>query len=205
MIAASRGDTGEARRLIEAGAEVNAADIFGNTALLYAARGGHADVVQLLLRNGADIRIKNKQGDGCLDAAKIRAHEKVLTILRTAELMLSIRAGETARAKELIDSGVEVDLQLADGWTPLMVAAFDDQFEVVNILLNRGANAALKNSKGLTAEIIAERKRHSRVIEVLRAARLQTARSDQAHSSVEAEVLNLDHAPPSLSEPKVIN
>ncbi len=52
MIAASRGDPMEVRRLIEASGNINAADIFGNTALQYAARGGHADIVELLFRNG---------------------------------------------------------------------------------------------------------------------------------------------------------
>lgn len=204
MIAASRGDTAEARRLVEAGEEINAADSFGNTALLYAARGGHAEAVELLLQNGADVRIKNQLGQGCLESAKTRGHEKILTILRTAELLLSIREGETARVIELLDSGVEVNLQFIEGWTPLMVAALDDQLEIVNILLSHGANAALQNSKGLTAEMIAERKGNSRILELLRLVRLRASSTRQA-SPVGSDILNLDETPSSMNESKVIN
>ncbi len=37
-------------------------------------------------------------------------------------------------------------------------------------MLSHGANAALQNSKGLTAEMIAQWKGHSRVVELLRVA-----------------------------------
>lgn len=171
MLAASRGDTAEVRHLVEAGEDINAADIFGNTALLYAARGGYADIVELLFRNGADVQAKNKQGLDSLELAEVRGHEKVVRILLGAKLLFSIREGESARVIKLLDSGVDLNHQLTDGWTPLMVAALEDQLEIANILLKRGADAALQNSKGLSAEMIAERKGHSRMVVFLRLAR----------------------------------
>jgi ankyrin repeat protein len=204
MLAASRGDTDGVRRLIKANEEINAQDIFGNTALLYAVRGGHADVVELLLRHGADIRIKNNLGYDCLDSAAGSGQEKVASILRGAKLVLAIREGETARVIELLDSGVDANLQLTEGWTPLMVAALDDQLEVVKILLGRGANAALQNAKGLTAEMIAERKGHSGVIELLRSAQTATP-SVFKTPPIESDILDLDDARPSISESKVVN
>jgi ankyrin repeat protein len=209
MIAASRGDLAEVRRLVEAGEDVSAADTFGNTALLYACRGGHADIVELLFRNGADVQVKNKQGMDCLDFAEVRGHEKVAGILRGAKLLLSIREGEVERVTRLLDSGVDVNHQLTDGWTPLMVAALEDQVEVANILLDRGADAALRNSKGLTAEMIAERKGHSRVIELLGAARRGGSAPVVARATeVEFDVLDLGNAAPvatSMDETDIVN
>ena len=194
--------------MIEGGEDIDAADIFGNTALLYACRGGHADIVEALFRNGADLHVKNKQGMNCLDLAEARGHEKVVSILRGAKLLLSIREGETARVIELLNSGVDVNHQLTDGWTPLMVAALDDQLEVAKILLNRGADAALQNSKGLTAEMIAERKGHRRIIELLRAEREWGGRPVTRTPGAETDVLDLADAPPaaaSVDENEIVN
>lgn len=58
MKAASLGDLGAVQSLISAGAGLNEQDIFGHTALSYAVRARHADVVQLLLNSGADVYVK---------------------------------------------------------------------------------------------------------------------------------------------------
>ncbi len=208
MIAASRGDLAEARRLIEAAEETNAADLFGNTALMYAARGGHADIVDLLLRNGADAQIKNKQGMDCMEFAELRGHAEVATLLMGAKLLLAIREGEAVRVTQLLDRGADSNHQLMDGWTPLMVAALDDQLEVAKILVNRGADAALQNSRGLTAEMIAERKGHSRIIELLRSERERGSRPVPQAPGVESDILDLADAPPGaapVDETEIVN
>ena len=63
MEAAFTGHAEVARVLIRAGASVNAASKFGNTALTRAANRGFVDAVELLLKNGADVRARNKYGN----------------------------------------------------------------------------------------------------------------------------------------------
>src|SRR5438105_4623887 len=83
MIAASRGDYPTAERLVNA-CDVNARDQFGNTALIYAAAGGHADVLRLLLRAGADPALRNEAGADALERATSAGHGDAAALLLSA-------------------------------------------------------------------------------------------------------------------------
>jgi ankyrin repeat protein len=55
---------------VDAGAEVNAANDAGNTAMHYAALTGATRIVEYLAGNGANLDVKNKQGKTPLDLAR---------------------------------------------------------------------------------------------------------------------------------------
>jgi ankyrin repeat protein len=55
LCARERGEAGTARLLLDAGADVNAADKFGDTAIGLAAWRGKREVVDLLLARGAKV------------------------------------------------------------------------------------------------------------------------------------------------------
>jgi hypothetical protein len=66
----------QARRLLEAGTDPNAADDRGRTALMWAARSAPPDVVDLLLLKGANPRHKSANyGDTAIDYAMNRADD----------------------------------------------------------------------------------------------------------------------------------
>lgn len=70
ICAASGGHELAAEILLDAGAQIDAADDHGYTALMRAALGGHASTVALLLQRGADARKKSGSKETALDLAQ---------------------------------------------------------------------------------------------------------------------------------------
>ena len=68
--------------LIEKGADVDAKDKGGDTALMGAARGGHLPLVLALIEKGADVEAKTYRGVTAADCAKNRGHAEVERLLR---------------------------------------------------------------------------------------------------------------------------
>ncbi|OAL19334.1 hypothetical protein AYO22_09878 [Fonsecaea multimorphosa] len=68
--AAELGRISQVRFLLDCGADVNAADVFGSTGLHYATNNQNYDIIRLLVENGADLLLKDRQGRTSLDAAE---------------------------------------------------------------------------------------------------------------------------------------
>lgn len=82
MRAASGGDFAAVQTLLsEEAAGVNAKDIFGRTALMYAASAGHTNIVLALLDGGADAQMKNVKGGTALELAKARGYDDIVELL----------------------------------------------------------------------------------------------------------------------------
>ncbi len=67
--------------LLKAGADPNAKDKQGNTALIVASSRGYPKVAELLLKNGAHLNLKNENDRTALDLATRNNREKVRKIL----------------------------------------------------------------------------------------------------------------------------
>lgn len=116
MVAAFRGNAGIIKRLLDAGAD---AANSGWNALHYAAYGGHAEVVQMLLARPLD-----------LDAAAPNG--------QTA-LMLAAKAGKLEVVKLLIDADADLELEDHDGKTAMDLAGAAGHGDVVEYLREEGA------------------------------------------------------------------
>lgn len=69
---------------------------------------------------------------------------------RTA-LMLACKAGNDWEIKSLLHSHADINLCDKDGWTALMYAVrYQNNMEIVNLLINNGANVSVKNKFGAT-------------------------------------------------------
>ena len=82
--AASKGDIDLVKRLVKAGASVNAADYDGRSALHLAAAEGHDEIVKFLVNNKADVHFKDRWGGNALKDAVRSGHRKVQSILLEA-------------------------------------------------------------------------------------------------------------------------
>jgi ankyrin repeat protein len=81
MRAASRGDSHAFLRELSETADVNARDVFGHTALAYAAMAGHERIVRALLMMGAEIETENHIGLTPAKLAALRGHHHVARLL----------------------------------------------------------------------------------------------------------------------------
>jgi ankyrin repeat protein len=118
--AAQEGDSESIEKLLQAGADVNAAIDGDGSPLIGAARGGHLAAVTLLLDRGADPNLA-VPGDG-------------------APLLAAAQAGQTAVIGLLLDRRANVDLIVPGDENALIQASLGGHLEVVKLLVARGAN-----------------------------------------------------------------
>lgn len=134
LIAAREGDESKARSLLKQGANVNARDKNGDTALMLAALTSEdLATVKTLLAGGAEVDAKDKEGDTALIYAASNHHK--------ADIL-----------EALLDKGANINHQNDAGYTALIMAAVSDyRFANLKALLTRGANLEARNKYGETA------------------------------------------------------
>jgi beta-lactamase regulating signal transducer with metallopeptidase domain len=118
--AADAGDLRDVSRLLDAGANINAAVDGDGSALIVAAREGHIAIVRLLLERGADVNLA-VEGDG-------------------APLIMAAREGHLAIAELLLDRGADVDRIVASDENALIQASGAGHLAMVQLLVARGAS-----------------------------------------------------------------
>lgn len=127
--ASARGVVGRAKAALVAGANVNGQDqSSGFTPLMIAVDNEHAEIVVLLLGQGATLDATNKLGNTALHIAAYKA-------------TISI-------PKLLLDKGAPVNAQNAELRTPLMIAANNGNKPAVVLLLEHGADATIEDKWG---------------------------------------------------------
>jgi ankyrin repeat protein len=127
--ASNHGEMKRVRDLLALGADPNASNKHGATALLLACQQGHADVSSLLLANGANSCAHGERQWTPLLAAVTRKHEAATRVLLSAESFSATALSEalswaviTAQpdiVRLLLSSGADSVLALSDGRTPL--------------------------------------------------------------------------------------
>ena len=157
-----------AKLLIENGADVNAKVFDGWTPLHLAALWDKIDIVKVLIENGVDPFIKNKDGKTALDLCKDKAireqlkkymedYESILEeITKEKEysvfgepLLDATYNSDLIEVKKCVFSGkYNIDVQDDKGYTPLMYAIMDHNFNIVEFLVKNGADINLCNFKG---------------------------------------------------------
>jgi ankyrin repeat protein len=153
--AAMRGEVAAVRALLQEGADVNAAQGDGMTALHWAAEHGDRELTALLLTSGANPRagtrigrhtplhVAARSGHPLVAGLLVDANADVgaLTTTGAAPLHFAAAAGSNQTVAILLDHGADVNVREPQwGQTPLMFAAASGRTEVVRVLLARGAD-----------------------------------------------------------------
>jgi ankyrin repeat protein len=144
MHACANGSDTEARVLLARGAKPNIADPNGNTALMTAAEKGGEKIVPLLLSHGAKVDLQNRSGQTALFLTTV-APAGHFALTRKFYLM------RVHIMQMLLDKGANVNLKSTNGTTPLMMAASNENVEMVEALLKRHADVKARDAQGLTA------------------------------------------------------
>ena len=157
--AAMRGDADEVRELLRTGADVNAAQGDGMTALHWAAERGQSELAGILVFAGANLEAATRLGGFTpLMVASRAGHAEIVRLLvdAGANLEAPTETGETALhyaawsanpevTLALAEKGAQVDArESANGQTPLMFAAAYGRTGVVRALLEVGADPSIQ-------------------------------------------------------------
>jgi len=147
-IAISRGRVDNVEALIAHKANVDQyIDNNNGTPLMLAARLGHAGLISILHRAGANIAMRDRDGNDALLAA--------------------VLSGSLPAVQALLSVGAAVDAPNTAGFSPLMAAAQCNHVEALRLLIQAGADFSRKTDQGWTAKTYAIHATATRAVEFL--------------------------------------
>ncbi|HKP37790.1 MAG TPA: ankyrin repeat domain-containing protein [Pyrinomonadaceae bacterium] len=135
-VAACDGDLSKTEKLLKRGANVNATDYRGYSALMVAeactTRPGRPELVELLIANGAEVNLQARDG--------------------SSAIMYAAKNSDIQAVKALLKSGALVNLADNEGETALIKAVrFSCEEDIIRALVDAGADLKATNHKGQSA------------------------------------------------------
>ena len=112
--------------------DINIQDNLGRTALIWAIRYVHIDIVRLLLDKGADPNIPDE-------------------FRKTPLIWASLGDGHIEIVKLLLDRGVDINIVSKYGQSALAYASYFGNTDIVKLLLDKGADPNIVDNDGKTA------------------------------------------------------
>lgn len=144
-------NSGNAEKIKEAvmnGANVNAKDNDGWTALMLIAYDGNKKAAEVLVKYGTDVNAGDKNGVTALMKAVSKGYNEI------AALLLAHEANVNAKDK--------------DGNTALMLVAREGRVELAELLLKHNADVNAEDNFGMTALMWAIKNEHTKIASLLR-------------------------------------
>ncbi len=179
LLSAMHGRTEIARKLLAAGAEVDAENDFGTTALLRASYNEKIDMVKLLLKKNASIKKTNSRGEGVLHRAACNKNMELIRLLVNKGAPINVRdhygktvlayaADNMELARFLLDNGASMDKKDNTGDTILFYAVRANKKAFVDLLLHKAASVNKQHQDdGSTVLHIAAKAGHVAVLKLL--------------------------------------
>jgi ankyrin repeat protein len=122
--AAKRGDEPKLLSLIQMGANINRADEYGETALIYAAQGTSVEIVSKLLEHGADVNWKGER--------------RWTPLIYAVSRNWTDGKNRTEIAKKLIENGADIDAYDTRGESVFHFAVRSRNIDIINYLIEKG-------------------------------------------------------------------
>jgi uncharacterized protein len=135
MAAARAGGVAAVKLLIEHGADVNAREsLQDETALMWATADGHLDVVDTLLKAGANPNLQARVSELTKRSTRADFPSGGFTAV-----MWAVRDGNEPIVRRLVEGKADLNIANADKATPMMLAIINDRFDMAAKLLDLGA------------------------------------------------------------------
>ena len=168
------------RKLLDAGADVNATQVDGMTALHWAVYNDDVATARMLVRAGAKVNAANRYGVPPLSLACTNGNADLVKLLLEAGaganatlpggetvLMTAARVGNVDAVTSLLARSADPNAREESGQTALMWAAVEGHPAVVRALIDRGADVRAKVASGFTPLFFAAREGHIDVVRTL--------------------------------------
>jgi ankyrin repeat protein len=164
--------------LLSKNADLSACDLYGETALHYAAERGYLAIVEALVDAGSELAMLDTGGRTPLRCAQLKQHHAVVALLASktvvpkgvlgwTELHYASWTGHWMMVIQYVTNGWSVSAQDRNGATPLHLAARKGHLVVVKYLLAAGANRQALDKGERTPLDYARRDSKDAVVEYL--------------------------------------
>ena len=209
--ASKEGKLQDVRDLLKEGADINAKDGDGGTALMWASSEGHLDIVlELLNHHRINAFLQNHAGLTAVRIAIVKDHEEIVRCLEEhAQNQQLIRAAQDGKLPEvcnLLQDGADVNATFGFGTTALILASQNGHLDIVCELLKcDNIDVNHQGERGFTALMYAINKGHFNiVVELLKHDEVDVNRMDdigstalkwasfRGHVDIVIELLNRD-------------
>jgi uncharacterized protein len=166
---AEQGNTEQVKRLLQSGANINATNEEGRTAVLAATYHNQVETVEILIQAGADINIRDHNRNNVFLYAGAEGLRDILKLAidAGADVTITNRYGGTALipaadrghveiVRELLTrTDVDIDHINNLNWTALLEAIIlgdggENHQQIVQLLLDHGADVHLADGEGVT-------------------------------------------------------
>ena len=140
--------TGNADEWMKAEVGADTVAVCGAIPLLMAAKEGHNDIVEKLLKEGVDV-------------------DKASTDIGSTPLIAAVLHGNTSVVEQLLESGADVNKERkSDGYTPVLIASLKGLEDIVNQIITAGADLnKASTDDGTTPLLMAAGKGNDRLVE----------------------------------------
>ena len=171
VAAAERRDATAVAALLKQGADANATQPDGSTALHWAAHWSDLTLAKTLTKAGANANAANEYGVTPLFLAAENGNPELMDVLVAAGanpraalpsgetvLMTAVRGGSLAAITRLLAAGADPNLaQSSKQQTALMWAATAQRVDIARLLIAKGANVSARTAAGFTPLLFAAR------------------------------------------------